>query len=232
MDAAALRMALYPLGFVASLAFTLRFIVQWVRSERRQKSVINRSFWRFSFMGNVLMWLHGLIQFQFHICLIQAFNGITSWRNLQLMDRNRPQPALQRTLLLFPLAALLVGGLFAFQAALCSDIGEQWLRSPRLPWQASAGAVLPWYWHVLGCVGMGLFALRFWLQWWEAERCQRSELGQLFWWLSLVGGTLSCLYFIPQNDLVNVLGYGTGLIPNIRNLMLIAKEKRWSQAQL
>ena len=42
------------LGFVAQGLFTMRFVVQWIASERARKSVMPVAFWFFSIGGGVL----------------------------------------------------------------------------------------------------------------------------------------------------------------------------------
>ena len=39
------------LGFVAQALFTMRFVVQWIASERAKKSVVPAAFWTFSILG-------------------------------------------------------------------------------------------------------------------------------------------------------------------------------------
>ena len=43
------------LGFVAQGLFTMRFLVQWIASERAGKSVVPMAFWMFSIGGGVLL---------------------------------------------------------------------------------------------------------------------------------------------------------------------------------
>lgn len=44
------------LGFVAQGFFTMRFVVQWIASERARKSVIPVAFWFFSIGGGIFFW--------------------------------------------------------------------------------------------------------------------------------------------------------------------------------
>ena len=44
------------LGFVAQAFFTMRFVVQWIASERARKSVIPVAFWFFSIGGGIFFW--------------------------------------------------------------------------------------------------------------------------------------------------------------------------------
>ena len=43
------------LGFVGNALFSMRFLVQWIASERQGESVIPVSFWYWSIAGSVLM---------------------------------------------------------------------------------------------------------------------------------------------------------------------------------
>ena len=43
------------LGFIAQGLFTLRFVIQWLASERAGRSVIPFAFWIFSIAGGVLL---------------------------------------------------------------------------------------------------------------------------------------------------------------------------------
>jgi lipid-A-disaccharide synthase-like uncharacterized protein len=40
-------------GFLAQACFFLRFLIQWIASEKRKQSVIPMSFWYFSILGAV-----------------------------------------------------------------------------------------------------------------------------------------------------------------------------------
>jgi len=48
------------LGFVAQGFFTMRFVVQWIASERARASVIPVAFWFFSIGGGVLLLIYAL----------------------------------------------------------------------------------------------------------------------------------------------------------------------------
>lgn len=42
-------------GFIGQFMFSLRFIVQWIESERQKRSVIPISFWYFSLLGTIML---------------------------------------------------------------------------------------------------------------------------------------------------------------------------------
>ena len=48
------------LGFIAQGLFTMRFLVQWIATERARKSVVPVSFWFFSVGGGLLLLIYAL----------------------------------------------------------------------------------------------------------------------------------------------------------------------------
>ena len=48
------------LGFVAQALFSMRFLVQWIASERAGRSIIPTAFWLFSIGGGVLLFAYSL----------------------------------------------------------------------------------------------------------------------------------------------------------------------------
>jgi lipid-A-disaccharide synthase-like uncharacterized protein len=218
------REFLYPLGYLSALAFGGRFLLQWLTSEILQKSVVTRAFWQLSLVGNVLLLLHSFIQMQFHVCVVQACNAVISWRNLDLMHPRELQWRFPSVLSL--LFGSIVATFLAFivQGAILGEGIGDWFRLPTF-----AGHEVPRHlslqWHLLGSLGVMLFSSRFWVQWWCAEREKTSYLGPGFWWLSLSGGILSLVYFVRIEDPVNIIGPLFGLLPYVRNLMLLYKKK-------
>jgi lipid-A-disaccharide synthase-like uncharacterized protein len=202
--------SLYWLGWMANGLFSWRFLDQWLQSERSGQSIVPRRFWLLSLIGNGLMALHGALQLQYPIMLVQLINGFIAWRNLR-----SAMPAWGRHLC--QLSILLLMGSAAY--ATLSELTQGqivWARSPLL-W----GSPVHPLWHLLGALAIGLFASRFWIQWWHAERGQRQAMPSLFWWMSLVGAFAAVLYFGRIGDPVNVVGYGLGIIPYWRNLLLM-----------
>ncbi len=216
------RELLYPFGFLSHIAFTARFILQWISSERQGRSVVTRAFWQISLAGNLLLYAHSLIQMQFHVCLVQGFNGVLSWRNLDLMRPEGPKAAFRLVPYLLGISALVTVGAFIFQDWLFGG-AMNWFRVPSF-FQSSAQSVEAG-WHVMGFVGLVLFNSRFWVQWLMSERLGMSTLNALFWWLSLTGALLSAVYFFHIGDRVNLLGFLVGMVPYLRNLMLLSKKR-------
>lgn len=211
------RTLLYPLGFISSFAFGARFMLQWLASEIERRSVVTKSFWHLSLIGNVALLIHAFIQAQFHVCLVQVCNAIISWRNLDLMQNKHPA-SLSFVFYLLVGSIAATCAIFFVQGYILGSTFQDWFRMP--VWNAHVPRQVGMEWHIVGAFGLILFSSRFWIQWWCAEKAKASYLGRGFWWLSLVGGSLSLIYFIRIEDPVNVLGPAFGLIPYIRNLML------------
>ncbi len=219
------RSFLYPLGFLSAFAFGGRFIVQWVQSEKAHKSVIPRSFWQLSLLGNLLLMLHSLIQVQYPICLVQACHAVISWRNLNLLQTQHPPISFRTVGILLLGTILFISLAFAGQDWLLLNEGD-WFRVPKAPWQISPTHSVSFFWHAIGTIAYLLFSSRFWVQWWMTEKAHASQLPLSFWWLSLIGALLSIAYFMHIDDSVNLLGPLLGVIPYMRNLMLIYKTKK------
>lgn len=219
------RTLLYPLGFLAALAFGGRFIIQWWQSEKAQKSLVTRSFWQLSLIGNLLLLLHSLIQLQYHVCLVQGCNAVISWRNLNLMQTRRPPIAFHTVVGLLIGSSLIISFAFVLQDWFALHTQSHWFRIPTAPWQHFSSHAVSLFWHILGSVAYLLFSSRSWVQWWLAEKAHESLLPLSFWWLSLMGALLSIAYFMRIGDSVNLVGPLVGLIPYLRNLMLIYKTR-------
>lgn len=209
------RIQLYCLGFVSAFAFGGRFLLQWLSSEMKGRSVVPRSFWYLSLIGNISLLIHSIIQVQFHVALIQSCNAVISWRNLDLSRPNGPWVTFGTT------CSLLIGSITFTTLAILLQNPDDLFRIPVAPWQTPGNVTVPFSWHIIGTVGLFLFNSRFWVQWWSSERQERSYIGPAFWWISLIGDALCLVYFIPIKDSVNLIGPLFGLIPYIRNLMLI-----------
>lgn len=217
-----LRQILYPLGFLSSLAFTSRFLMQWISSEVQQKSHVTFSFWWLSFIGNMALMTHSAIQLQYPVCVIQALNAVISLRNLNLMQPQSHHFRFFPTV--FSLAALAL-----LLPTLCFYLfsSDEWLRIPTHFFSTQKGETVPLYWHLIGFSGVLLYASRFWLQWYNAERTSKSSLDTPFWWLSLIGASFSLLYFLKIQDIVNLMGPLIGLVPYLRNLILLKRRRAY-----
>lgn len=208
-----LQETLYPLGLISTVAFTLRFLVQWLASEKAGASIVNRPFWWLSLIGNVSLGVHSFIQAQFPIFAVQVVNSIISLRNLNLMEPKAIHYRKQTVFLLLALSLAAATALFSWASF------ENWMRVPTHAFQKKVIEVSTLT-NSIGAIGVILFASRFWVQWIQSELENRSYLGPLFWWLSLIGALFSLFYFSIIHDYINLVGPLFGMIPYIRNLML------------
>ncbi len=48
------------LGFIGQMMFTMRFLVQWIASEKKKESVIPISFWYFSLAGGFIVLFYAI----------------------------------------------------------------------------------------------------------------------------------------------------------------------------
>lgn len=77
------------LGFVAQAAFTMRFLVQWIASERAGRSVVPVLFWIFSVVGGTLLFIYA-IQRQDPVFIAgQGLGLLIYFRNLWLIANER-----------------------------------------------------------------------------------------------------------------------------------------------
>ena len=79
------------LGFVAQFLFSMRFIVQWIASERVGRSIVPIAFWFFSIGGGSLLLVYA-IQRQDPVFIAgQALGLIIYFRNLWLIFKEKRQ---------------------------------------------------------------------------------------------------------------------------------------------
>jgi lipid-A-disaccharide synthase-like uncharacterized protein len=77
------------LGFIAQFLFTMRFLVQWIASERAGHSVIPLAFWIFSIFGGLLLLVYALYRRDAVFIAGQAFGVVVYLRNLYFVLRDR-----------------------------------------------------------------------------------------------------------------------------------------------
>jgi lipid-A-disaccharide synthase-like uncharacterized protein len=81
------------LGFIAQFMFTMRFVVQWIASERAGHSVIPMAFWIFSILGGTLLLVYALYRKDAVFIAGQAFSFFVYARNLYFVMRDRKTAA-------------------------------------------------------------------------------------------------------------------------------------------
>ena len=79
------------LGYIAQVMFTMRFVVQWVASERAGKMVMPIAFWFFSIGGGVLLLVYALYRRDPVFIAGQALGLVVYFRNLYFIIVNGRQ---------------------------------------------------------------------------------------------------------------------------------------------
>ena len=81
------------LGFVAQALFSMRFLVQWIASERAGRSIVPTAFWIFSIGGGVLLFAYSLYRKDPVFIAGQGLGLFIYLRNLYFIMRERAQAA-------------------------------------------------------------------------------------------------------------------------------------------
>jgi lipid-A-disaccharide synthase-like uncharacterized protein len=76
-------------GLLAQLTFSLRFMVQWIASERAGRSVVPMAFWFISIVGGLMTLLYGLVKREPVIIFGQLASNTIYVRNIMLILKNR-----------------------------------------------------------------------------------------------------------------------------------------------
>jgi len=76
-------------GFLAQGMFTMRFLLQWLASERARDSVMPVAFWYFSLIGGVMLLAYALYRKDPVFVLGQALGVVIYARNLWLIHAKR-----------------------------------------------------------------------------------------------------------------------------------------------
>jgi lipid-A-disaccharide synthase-like uncharacterized protein len=77
------------LGFIGQAIFTARFVIQWIVSEKKNKSVMPVSFWYCSLIGGTIRLIYAIYRKDFVFILAGAVGIIPYFRNLVLIYRKQ-----------------------------------------------------------------------------------------------------------------------------------------------
>jgi lipid-A-disaccharide synthase-like uncharacterized protein len=80
------------LGFAGQVLFGLRFLVQWVASERKGESIIPIYFWYLSLIGSLILLAYAIFRRDPVFILGQSTGFFVYTRNLMLIYRKRATP--------------------------------------------------------------------------------------------------------------------------------------------
>ena len=76
-------------GLLGQICFSLRFIIQWIESERQKKSIIPISFWYFSLLGGLILFIYAIYRQDIVFTLGQGAGLVVYVRNLVLIARHK-----------------------------------------------------------------------------------------------------------------------------------------------
>ena len=77
------------IGFIGQIFFTLRFVVQWIASERAKRSVVPVAFWFFSLGGGLVLLIYAIQREDPVFIAGQAMGLFLYLRNLWLISNER-----------------------------------------------------------------------------------------------------------------------------------------------
>jgi lipid-A-disaccharide synthase-like uncharacterized protein len=79
-------------GFMGQAMFTMRFVVQWIASEKRKESVIPVAFWYFSLGGGLILLAYAIRQMDPVFIAAYLLNPIIYFRNLYFIYKKKTHP--------------------------------------------------------------------------------------------------------------------------------------------
>ncbi|ANC82056.1 hypothetical protein DZA28_16195 [Pseudomonas alloputida] len=77
------------IGFAGQAVFTGRFVLQWLYSELKRRSVIPVGFWYLSMLGSALLLTYAIYRQDPVFIIGQSFGFLVYLRNLQLIARHQ-----------------------------------------------------------------------------------------------------------------------------------------------
>lgn len=77
------------IGFLGQALFTMRFVVQWLQSERMRRSVVPEAFWYFSLAGGATLLAYAIHRRDPVFIVGQASGFFIYLRNLHFILRDR-----------------------------------------------------------------------------------------------------------------------------------------------
>ncbi len=78
-------------GLLGQFFFFMRFVVQWIVSEKKGKSVIPEAFWYLSIVGSVILLFYAIYKKDPVFILGQSVGSIVYIRNIMLIHGKKPE---------------------------------------------------------------------------------------------------------------------------------------------
>lgn len=84
-------------GFAAQAMFSMRFVIQWLASEKAQRSVVPETFWYFSFVGGLMLFVYAIYRMDPVFILGQGSGLLIYARNIHfiMLARRENTPLVQ-----------------------------------------------------------------------------------------------------------------------------------------
>lgn len=81
-------------GFGAQIMFSMRFLIQWIASEKARASIVPETFWYFSFAGGAMLLVYAIYRTDPVFILGQGLGLIIYARNIYFIwiNKNKPDP--------------------------------------------------------------------------------------------------------------------------------------------
>jgi len=82
------------IGFSAQLMFSMRFIVQWIASEKARRSIVPEIFWYFSFLGGLMLFIYAVHRMDPVFILGQGMGLVIYARNIYFIWSHKKKSGL------------------------------------------------------------------------------------------------------------------------------------------
>jgi lipid-A-disaccharide synthase-like uncharacterized protein len=76
-------------GFLAQFIFFMRFVLQWIVSEKQKKSVIPVQFWYLSVVGSIMILIYSIGRGDIVFAIASCLNTLIYIRNLVLINKRK-----------------------------------------------------------------------------------------------------------------------------------------------
>jgi lipid-A-disaccharide synthase-like uncharacterized protein len=73
------------IGFAAQAMFSMRFLIQWIASEKAKRSIVPEAFWYFSFLGGFMLFIYAIYRMDPVFILGQGSGLFIYARNIQFI---------------------------------------------------------------------------------------------------------------------------------------------------
>ena len=83
------------IGFLGQAFFFMRFVVQWIASERARKSIIPSAFWFFSIGGGIVLLVYAIYREDPVFIAGQALGLVIYSRNIFFIFREKREAAVE-----------------------------------------------------------------------------------------------------------------------------------------